>query len=90
VSTLFKRGRFMLDHRWAPEHMSGYLDGELGSRGRARIERHTKECAVCRGLLRSLRKMLDALQRLPGPRERVDANAMVAAVRRRLHEPTGA
>ncbi|MBV9417240.1 MAG: zf-HC2 domain-containing protein [Solirubrobacterales bacterium] len=26
-------------------HMSAYLEGELASRARARIERHTGECA---------------------------------------------
>jgi anti-sigma factor RsiW len=88
MSKLFKRARFMLDHRWAQEHMSEYLDGELGPRGRARIERHTKECADCRGLCNILRKMLDALHGLSRSRERVDTDAMVAAVRHRLHEPT--
>ena len=88
MSKLFKRARFLLDHRWAHWHMSEYVDGELGPRGRARIERHKEECAECRGLCNILRRMLDALHGLPRPRERVDANAMVAAVRRRLHEPT--
>jgi anti-sigma factor RsiW len=87
VSKLFKRGRFLLDHRWAQSHMSEYLDGELGPRGRARIERHIEECAQCRGLCKVLRKMLDALHRLSRPRERLDADEMVAAVRRRLDEP---
>jgi anti-sigma factor RsiW len=68
--------------------MSESLDGELGPRGRAQIERHTEECAVRRRLLHVLRKMLDALHERPRPRERVDADEMVAAVRRRLHEPT--
>ena len=90
VSKIFKRARFIRDHRWSPKHMSAYLDGELGPRGRARIERHTWECAICHGLLHTLGEMLDALHRLSGPRERVDADAMVAAVRRRLHEPTEA
>jgi Putative zinc-finger len=90
MSNFGHRLRFMRDHRWAPGHMSAYLDAELASRARARLDRHVEECAECRGLLRSLRRMLGLLQALPqaltppgGPQE------IAAAVRRRLHEPTG-
>jgi anti-sigma factor RsiW len=79
------RARFRRDHRWVPRHMSAYLDGDLASRGRARLERHTGECAECRGVLHSLRRMLERLHSLPtsGP----GAPDLAWAVRQRLHEP---
>ena len=89
MSNVLHRARFMRDHRWAPGHMSAYLDGELASRPRARIERHSEECPECRGVLYSLRRMLGMLQRLPPPSTRADALNITAAVRARLHEPQG-
>ena len=67
--------------------MSGYLDGELGSGRRARMERHAEECEECRGLLAGLRRMLDALQHLPRPDDGADALQIAASVRVRLGEP---
>lgn len=66
--------------------MSPYLDGELGSQSRTRIERHTGECPECRGTLRSLRRMLGRLHGLPPAGPTSDATDLVAAVRARLHE----
>jgi anti-sigma factor RsiW len=87
MSNVLHRARFKRDHRWAPGHMSGYLDGELASRARARMQRHVDECPECRGVLRSLRRMLARLQGLqPGSRA-VEAPDIAAAVRARLHEP---
>lgn len=81
------RARFKRDHRWAPGHMSAYLDGELASRLRARMQRHTAECAECRRILRSLRRMLGLLQGLPPASGKREAANLAAAVRARLHEP---
>jgi anti-sigma factor RsiW len=82
--------RFMRDHRWAPGHMSAYVDGDLASRARARLDRHIKECAECRRLLHGLRRMLGVLQGLPQPSARPGGSQQIAAaVRRRLHEPAG-
>ncbi|HUE28336.1 MAG TPA: anti-sigma factor [Solirubrobacteraceae bacterium] len=78
--------RFKRDHRWAPDHMSEYLDEELGARARVRMDRHTKECPECRGVLGGLRRVVSALRRLPHPRGGPDAAEMTAAVLRRLHE----
>ena len=83
------RARFKRDHHWAPGRMSDYVDGELAPRGRARMERHTKECSECRGALRGLRRLLGRLQRLPRPSEQPSADDIVDAVRRRLHTPPG-
>lgn len=69
--------------------MSGYLDGELSSRARSRLERHTDECPDCRGVVRELSRMLAMLRRLPSPTSSTDASEIAAVVRRRLHEPPG-
>ena len=64
--------------------MSAYLDGDLALRGRARLDRHTTECAECRGVLRSLRRMLARLHSVPTTGQR--APEITRAVRQRLHE----
>lgn len=87
MSNLLHRARFERDHLWAPGRMSAYLDGELARRSRARMERHTGECAECRGILHSLRRMLGLLQGLPPASAKPEAPDIAAAVRARLHEP---
>jgi anti-sigma factor RsiW len=87
MSNFLHRVRFSLDHRWAPDHMSAYLDAELARNGRARIERHVSECRECRGLLAGLRAMLDALHRLAAPSGGTGALRLAASVRVRLGEP---
>ncbi len=67
--------------------MSEYLDGDLASSARARMERHIGDCEECRRLLDGLRRTLDGLHRLSGSRERVDGRKLAAAVRVRLNEP---
>jgi anti-sigma factor RsiW len=86
MSNVLYRARFRRDHRWTPGHMSAYLDGDLASRARARLERHTSECPECRGILYSLQRMLDLLQGLPAASARTRAPDIASAVRRRLHE----
>jgi anti-sigma factor RsiW len=87
MSTLLDRLRFKLDHLWAPDHMSAYVDEDLALDGRRRMERHAGECQECRRLLASLRRMLDSLHRLPAPSRSADAPQIAAAVRLRLSEP---
>lgn len=87
MSGFFDRERFARDHRWAPGRMSEYLDGDLASSARARMERHIGDCEECRRLLDGLRRTLDGLHRLSGSRERVDGRKLAAAVRVRLNEP---
>jgi anti-sigma factor RsiW len=67
--------------------MSAYLDGELASSRRTRMERHVKVCPECRRLLASLRRMLGALHGLPPPAGGADALQIAASVRLRLREP---
>jgi anti-sigma factor RsiW len=87
VSEFLDRARFDRDHRWAPGQMSDYLDGELASSPRARMERHGQVCPECRRLLAGLRRMLAALHRLPPPADGADALRIAASVRLRLGEP---
>ena len=48
------RMRAKLDHRWSGDRMSEYIDGNLSSRKRRRLERHTDICPECRRALRKL------------------------------------
>jgi len=84
MSKLLHRARFWLDHRWAPPHMSEYLDAELSARGRRRVEGHVAECAYCRRLLAGLRAVLGGLHGLTAPSGAADPAQVAAAVRLRL------
>ena len=44
--------------------MSEYLDAELATRGRRRMERHLAGCEECRRLLEGLRRTIEGLHRL--------------------------
>jgi anti-sigma factor RsiW len=87
MSGFFYRVRSSWECRWARGHMSDYLDGELASSGRTRMDRHSRKCPKCRGLLARLRRMVGALHRLPPPGGGADAREIAASVRRRLGEP---
>lgn len=84
---LLARMRFRRDHRWAPDRMSEYLDGELAVRRRARMERHLDECVECTRLIRGLGLLLRALHRLPSPEPGRDPVELAGAVQLRLEEP---
>jgi anti-sigma factor RsiW len=86
MSKVSDRARFERDHRWAPERMSGYLDGELGTRALARMERHLGECQDCRRLLAGLRAVVGGLHRLSAPGGGLGAVQIAASVRGRLNE----
>ena len=53
--------RQMLDHRFTSRHASAYVDGELSAADSRRVEQHTAVCPLCRELIASLRRMLEAL-----------------------------
>lgn len=86
MSSVIHSVRFRVDHRWAPAHMSSYLDDELSARLRTRMERHAEKCPACRGMLQSLRQMLGLLKELPPPGPRVSSSDIAVAVQRRMRE----
>jgi anti-sigma factor RsiW len=81
------RLNFRRDHRWAPDRLSSYLDGQLPAHRRARLERHLAECRECGWLLRGLSQVVDGLHRLPSAASGGDAARIAASVRLRLTEP---
>ncbi len=83
---LSHRLRFGRDHRWAPAHMSEYVDGELGPAGRARMDRHARDCPECSRVLAGLREVVARLGRLGAP-DGADAMRIATAVAGRLNEP---
>jgi anti-sigma factor RsiW len=87
MSDILHRARFRLDHRWAPAHMSDYLDAELPAARRRRLERHVGECQECDRVLAGLRALLGALHDMPAPAGDAQAARIVASVRSRLGEP---
>ncbi|HTP23004.1 MAG TPA: anti-sigma factor [Solirubrobacteraceae bacterium] len=89
MGTFEDRARFARDHQWAPEHMSEYLDRELGASALDRMARHLGECEECRRLLSGLRAVVDGLGRLPAPAGGIGVTAIAASVRVRLHNPEG-
>jgi anti-sigma factor RsiW len=90
MSDILQRARFRLDHRWAPARMSDYLDTELSSGRRQRLERHLAECEECRRMLAGLRALLGALHGLPAAGSgAVDGERIAASVRLRLGEERG-
>jgi anti-sigma factor RsiW len=88
MPTLLHRARFRLDHRWAPGHMSAYLDGGLASGTRARLRHHVMECAECLAILDSLRRMLGVLKSVAAPAFE-ETPDIASAVRRRLDDARG-
>jgi anti-sigma factor RsiW len=66
--------------------MSAYLDYDLRRHARARLERHTAECADCRRVLGELRRLLALLHGQPLSEPATDGSAFATAVLRRLHE----
>jgi anti-sigma factor RsiW len=87
MSKFSDRMRFERDHRWAPEHMSDYLDAELPLGGRERMQRHLGVCQECSRVLAGLRAVVDGLHGLPAPSGGVGAVQIAASVRPRLNEP---
>jgi anti-sigma factor RsiW len=81
------RTRFRRDHRWTPEHLSDFVDGELPPRGRSRLQRHVDKCPDCHRALVTLQRMLDRLHHLPPP-DAHEPPDIAAAVRRRLDDPS--
>ena len=46
------------DHEWSQEHLSHYIEGDLGRRARRRLELHAADCPDCSRGIRALRALL--------------------------------
>jgi anti-sigma factor RsiW len=86
MNEILARIRFWRDHRWAPDRMSDYLDGDVTPSGRTRMERHVGDCAECRRLIADLGRIVNALHRLPTAEYGVDPAQLAGSVRLRLRE----
>ena len=76
--------RFRRDHRWSLEHMSDFLDGDLETDERARLEHHRDECPDCTRVLATLATMVEGLHGLRGAPGRSVAEDVLEGVRREL------
>ena len=54
------------DHQWSQQHLSHYVEGELRSRARHRLDRHAWECVDCLRGIRAMRALVHAVQGLDG------------------------
>jgi hypothetical protein len=54
------------DHQWSQQHLSHYIEGELGSRARRRLDRHALDCVDCGRGIRAVRALVYAIQGLDG------------------------
>jgi hypothetical protein len=78
------------EHRYVEERLSAYVDGEVSSRERRRIESHLAGCEACRAELRALRWTVDLLRQTPpvkAPRRFVVREADVAKAPARARAP---
>jgi anti-sigma factor RsiW len=82
IRRLLARRNFMREHRWTHAHLSGYLDGELATDERERVEAHARICPQCGRVLATLRRTVEGLRELTArPRREVAEGAI-----RRLRE----
>jgi len=54
------------DHEWSQQHLSHYVEGELGPRARRRLDRHALGCVDCGRGIRAMRALVYAVQGLDG------------------------
>ena len=52
------------DHQWSQRHLSHYVEGDLSSRARRRVDRHARDCADCARGLRAMRALVRAVHGL--------------------------
>jgi anti-sigma factor RsiW len=61
IRRFLERRRYMREHRWTHAHLSEYLDRQLSSDERERVEAHVGVCPHCTRVLATLRRMLEGL-----------------------------
>jgi len=54
------------DHQWSQRHLSHYVEGDLPSRARRRLDRHARNCADCARGIRAMRALVHAVRGLDG------------------------
>jgi hypothetical protein len=54
------------DHQWSQQHLSHYVEGDLGRRARRRLERHAEDCADCGRGIRAMRALLRLIPGIEG------------------------
>jgi anti-sigma factor RsiW len=62
------------DHQWSQQHLSHYVEGDLGRRARRRLDRHAEDCADCGRGIRAMRALLRLIPGIEG-REAIRAPA---------------
>jgi len=55
------------DHQWSQQHLSHYVEGDLSSRARRRLDRHARDCVDCGRGIRAMRALVRAARGLSGP-----------------------
>ncbi len=54
------------DHQWSQQHLSHYVEGDLGASARRRLERHAEDCVDCGRGIRAMRALLRLVPALAG------------------------
>jgi anti-sigma factor RsiW len=54
------------DHQWSQQHLSHYVEGDLRSRARRRLDRHARDCVDCGRGIRAMRALVHAVHGLAG------------------------
>jgi Putative zinc-finger len=54
------------DHQWSQQHLSHYVEGDLGGRAYRRLGRHAQDCVDCGRGLRAMRALVRMIQGLDG------------------------
>src|ERR1700730_3880503 len=55
------------DHDWSQRHLSHYVERDLTSRARRRLERHAAECPDCGRAIRAMKALLRLIARVDPP-----------------------
>jgi len=67
IRDMWRRRRFMREHEWTHTHLNEYVDGDLGSDERHRVEEHVGLCPECRRVLAALKRTMEGLMSLGRP-----------------------
>jgi hypothetical protein len=54
------------DHEWSQQHLSHYVEGDLGRLARRRLDRHAEDCVDCGRGIRAMRALLRLIPGIEG------------------------